>query len=418
MNNSPEQIRMRGFAKRQPVDRAIAWIDSQTRAIQAETIRIDVATGRVLSEPIISPMNVPAFDRSAMDGYALIAQETIGASESVPISFRLTGRSFPGSDPTSTVSPGTCVQIMTGAPIPDGADAVIPVEYTAIDAETVHVQQAIAQFKHLSKTGEDIRKEQEVFRAGHILRAQDLAMLAALGIPEISVIQQPRVRIILSGNELVKPGEPRGQHQIFEANSYLLKSLIPRDGGVIESVQFVNDERTAIKNALEKPGADLILISGGTSVGQEDFVPAVVNELGELAIHGIAMRPSSPSGMGKIGDSFVFLLPGNPVSCLCGYDFFAGRALRILAGYPGGWPHRQIQGRLEKKISSAVGRTDYCRVSVCQDETGAEPAGVIPLAISGASILSTTVQADGFVIIPENLEGYPAGENVTVNLYE
>lgn len=417
-NQSPDQIRMRGFAKRHPVVQAIEWIDAQSQTMPTEFVPIKNASGRVLSQPICSPMDVPAFDRSAMDGYALIAEKTIGATEAVPIPFQMTGQSFPGNDPTSCVTAQTCVKIMTGAPIPQGADAVVPVEFTEAEAETIHVQQAMPRLKHVSKIGEDVRKDQKIFSEKQALRAQDLAMLAALGIPEVNVIQQPKVRIILSGNELVTPGKPRSKYQIFEANSYLLNSLVPRDGGVIESIQFVKDEPAEIRKALQEPGADVILVSGGTSVGQEDFVPEVVNDLGELAIHGIAMRPASPTGMGKIGNSLVFLLPGNPVSCLCGYDFFAGRAIRTLAGYSPDWPHRRIQGRLEQKISSAVGRTDYCRVSISPSKTEDSPANIIPLAISGASILSTTVLADGFVIIPENLEGYPIGHELAAYMYE
>ena len=158
-------------------------------------------------------------------------------------------------------------------------------------------------------------------------------------------------------------------------------------------------------------GADVVLVSGGSSVGAEDHAPGLLAEAGELAVHGIAMRPSSPAGFGRIGATFVFLLPGNPVSCLCAYDFFAGRALRRLGGRPAGWPHRMRTARLKRKIASAVGRVDYCRVRLAGDEAE-------PLALSGASILSSTTQADGFVIVPAASEGCAAGTAVTVYLYE
>ena len=180
---------------------------------------------------------------------------------------------------------------------------------------------------------------------------------------------------------------------------------------MVESVRRVDDDRTAIAAVLAEPGADVILVSGGSSVGSEDYAPALVRELGELPIHGLAMRPSSPAGMGRVGDALVFLLPGNPVSCLCAYDFFAGRAIRQLAGRAGTWPYAVQRAPLRQKIVSVVGRTDYCRVERGGDE-------FIPIAISGASILSSTTRADGFVIVPAASEGFAAGTSVNGFLYD
>jgi molybdopterin molybdotransferase len=209
----------------------------------------------------------------------------------------------------------------------------------------------------------------------------------------------------------VEPGEPKGIHQIYDANSSMLRAVVARDGGVIESRRKLVDDPAAIRAALGAPGADVILVSGGSSVGSEDHAPRLVAELGELAIHGVAMRPSSPAGLGRIGDALVFLLPGNPVPCLCAYDFFAGRAIRLLGGRPPAWPHRTMQGVLTRKIASVVGRVDYCRVRC----TGQD---VEPLALAGASILSSTTRADGFVIVPADSEGHGPGTPVSVYLYE
>jgi molybdopterin molybdotransferase len=173
----------------------------------------------------------------------------------------------------------------------------------------------------------------------------------------------------------------------------------------------VADRPQEIRDAMLAPGADVVLVSGGSSVGAEDHAPRLLAEAGELAVHGVAMRPSSPAGFGRIGAVFVFLLPGNPVSCLCAYDFFAGRALRRLGGRAADWPHRTCTAALKRKIASAVGRVDYCRVRLDGDEAE-------PIALSGASILSSTTQADGFVIVPSASEGFAAGTAVTVYLYE
>jgi len=208
----------------------------------------------------------------------------------------------------------------------------------------------------------------------------------------------------------VKAGEERGPFQIFEANSHIISGLISRDGGLIEAHIHCQDRRDIIRDAIAAPGADVILLSGGSSVGSEDHAPLIVAELGDLPIHGVAMRPSSPAGMGRIGSRLVFLLPGNPVSCLCAYDFFAGRAIRLLGGLSAEWPYRAARGVLTTKIVSQIGRVDYCRVRLSDGK-------VEPLALSGASILSSTTRASGFVILPSRSEGYPAGTPVDVFLY-
>ncbi|MBC8117486.1 MAG: molybdopterin molybdenumtransferase MoeA, partial [Candidatus Saccharimonas sp.] len=186
--------------------------------------------------------------------------------------------------------------------------------------------------------------------------------------------------------------------------------LVARDGGEPILSAIIPDDPEAIRSALLEP-ADVVLVSGGSSVGQEDFVPKLLAEHGELAVHGIAMRPSSPTGMGRLGGRLVFLLPGNPVSCLCAYDFFAGRAIRALGGRSRDWPYLRVRVRLTRKLVSTVGRVDYARVIVRGDEAE-------PLAVSGASILSSTTRADGFVIVPADSEGSPPGSEIDVFLYQ
>jgi molybdopterin molybdotransferase len=217
------------------------------------------------------------------------------------------------------------------------------------------------------------------------------------------------VRILITGNELLPAGSrPTGDH-ITDANGPMLAALVSRDSGLAVNPGIVADDPDAILAAMQAD-ADVVLVSGGSSVGQEDHAPGVLAQHGELAIHGVAIRPSSPTGMGKMGNRLVFLLPGNPVSCLCAYDFFAGRAIRRMAGLPEDWPYAQIRLRLRRKLASTVGRVDYARVRVVDHEAE-------PIAISGASILSSTTRADGFVIVPEDSEGYAAGAEVLVWLY-
>jgi len=401
---------MRGFRSRKPVDEVLAWIDAEVSSLGAEAVALSSAHGRVLAAPVVSQMNVPAFDRSAMDGFALRADETVGAGDYNPLPFSVIGVSMPGDPFIGEVGKGQAVRIMTGAPIPAGAVAVVPAEFATEKDGSVEITEAVPTLKHIGRTGEDVQTGETLLEARHRLRPQDCGLLASIGLAEISVVRSPRVRIIVTGNELAEPGTERGPFQIYEANSHIVSGLIPRDGGVIESRVRCEDDRESIREALTAPGADVILISGGSSVGSEDHAPGLVAELGELPIHGVAMRPSSPAGIGRIGEPLVFLLPGNPVSCLCAYDFFAGRAIRTLAGLPAEWPYRKVAGELVSKVVSQVGRVDYCRVRMTGDK-------IEPLALSGASILSSTTRANAFVIVPPQSEGYAAGTRVEAFQY-
>ena len=404
-------VRMHGFSQRAEVGSVLAWIDEHATRLDATKVALDDAAGRVLAAPVVATVDVPEFDRAAMDGYAVRSAETSGAGDYNPLAFGIVGQAFPGRPFEGVVGEGCAVRIMTGAPLPAGADAVVPAEYAQEKDGRVELTQAAGSGKHVGRRGEDIRTGTTVLDSGRRLRAQDVGLLASLGIAEVAVVVRPRVRILVTGNEIVNAGEAKGVHQIYDANSPMLASLVARDGGIVERKLRLADDADAIRAALTAPGADVVLVSGGSSVGREDHAPRLLAEAGELAIHGVAMRPSSPAGVGRIGDVPVFLLPGNPVSCLCAYDFFAGRAIRLRGGRPPDWPHRTREGVVGRKIASAVGRVDYCRVRWADD-------GIEPLALAGASILSSTTRADGFVIVPAESEGHAPGTTVTVYLYE
>ncbi|MEO8537608.1 MAG: gephyrin-like molybdotransferase Glp [Betaproteobacteria bacterium] len=407
----PTDVRMRGFAARADVDAVLAWIDAHAPLLPSEQAALDDASGRVLAEAVIAPVDVPAFDRAAMDGYALRGHETTGASDYNPLEFDVDGQALAGRPFDGVVGPGRAIRVMTGAAVPSGADAVVPAEYARAEGTRVAINAAFPPGRHIGYRGEDVREGATVLAAGRALRAQDLGLIASLGIARVDVVRAPRVRLVVTGTEVVAPGGPKAPYQIYDANSSMLRALVARDGGVVESQHRLGDAPASIREALVAAGADVILVSGGSSVGSEDHAPRLVGEVGELAIHGVAMRPSSPAGVGRIGECLVFLLPGNPVSCLCAYDFFAGRAIRLRGGRPAAWPHRQEAGVLIRKIASSAGRVDYCRVRITDD-------GVEPLALAGASILSSTTRADGFVIVAADSEGFGAGSAVTVYRYE
>ena len=407
---SARDVRMRGFQSRTPVEDVLTWIDEHSAPLTTERVPLSNLHGRVLAADVTSPIDVPAFDRSAMDGFALRSEETVGAGDYNPLSFAVVGAALPGQAFDGSLQAGQAVRIMTGAPIPDGADAVVPAEYATERDDCVEITSAVPALKHIGRTGEDVRSGTTVLSSGHRLRPQDVGLLASIGLPEAEVVRQPRVRLIVTGNELAEPGESKQPFQIYEANSHIVTGLVARDGGANFERVRCQDERDEIAAAITAPGADVVLISGGSSVGSEDHAPSIVRELGELPIHGVAMRPSSPAGVGRVGEATVFLLPGNPVSCLCAYDFFAGRAIRRLGGLPGEWPYQKTRGTLASKIVSQIGRVDYCRVRVAD--------GVIELlALSGASILSSTTRATGFVVVPASSEGCAAGTEIDAWLY-
>ena len=406
-----DDVRMRGFKKRSTVEAALSWLDQQSTALPNQVIPLAQAAGRVLAADVVSKFNIPGFSRSMMDGYALIASDTQGATSYNQLPLNVIGKSMPGKDAGVKVTSGTAVRIMTGAPLPEGADAVLPAEKVEVDDSMIMIVDNVAQGRNIGCVGEDIVEGRTILQKGRRLRPQDVGLLASIGADTVTVVKQPRIRIIATGNELLPVGEtPRG-HQILNSNGPMLEALVARDGGIVLSSRIVADDPEQIRQAINAE-CDILILSGGTSVGEEDLVPLLLAESGELSIHGVAMRPSRSAGMGKIAARMVFLIPGNPVACLCAYDFFAGRYLRKLAGGGHDWPYVSVFRKLKNKLVSMIGRTDYARVRLSGD------AHVETLAVSGASMLSSTTQSDGFVIVPADSEGYAVETEVEVFLYD
>ena len=426
-------VRMRGFAKRHTVAQALQWLDAQLehvdlahgRPLDAETVPLGVAVGRVLAASVASDVDVPGFDRATMDGFAVAAVSTEGAGQYNRVQLTVIGDSMPGRPFESTVRPGEAVRVMTGAPLPAGADAVLPAEFVdrsgpaeagleeaGNPAEAGRYIQALAEVspgKNVGRRGEDVTRGSTILDRGRMLRPQDVGLLSSIGLGEVAVVRRPRVRLAITGNELLPAGtRPAGVH-IADANGPMLAALVERDGGVVDFPGLVRDDRQSILDALHAD-TDLVIVSGGSSVGVADLAPTRVAAHGELAVHGVAMRPSSPTGLGRLGHRLIFLLPGNPVSSLCAYDFFAGRAIRALGGRDRAWPYRSVRARLARKISSPVGRLDYARVKLVDGR-------VEPLAVAGASVLSSTTRADGFVVVGDDSEGFAEGADVDVWLY-
>jgi len=402
---------MRGFAARVDVEVVDAFLAEHASALEGESVPLLECVGRVLAEAVASDVDVPGFARSAMDGYALRGEESFGASAYDAIRLKVVGVSLPGAPYGAELRHGEAVRIMTGAPIPEAADAVVKAEVCEEADGIVSMTEAVAPRKNVGAIGEDIKKGESILAAGRRLRPQDVGLLSSIGRASVSCVRKPRARLVVTGDELLPAGSLPSGSQIVDSNSVVLRGLIARDGGCTLPFEIIPDQPAKIREAMATDQADVVLVSGGTSVGQEDHAPRLLSTLGELDFHGISMRPSSPTGIGRIGSRLVFLLPGNPVSCLAAYEFFAGPTIRALGGRARSWPHRRVLVPLARKIASEVGRTDYVRVAI-------ENGLAIPLATSGASILSSTVRAAGAVIVARELEGMPEGQAVQVLLYD
>ncbi|MFP6654222.1 MAG: gephyrin-like molybdotransferase Glp, partial [Myxococcota bacterium] len=404
-------VRMRGFAERVDVEIVDAFLSDHVGVLAGESVPLLESGARVLAEAVISEVNVPEFARSAMDGYAIRGEETFGASAYDAIQLSVVGLSLPGAPYKGVIGKGQAIRIMTGAPVPEGADAVVKAEVCEELDGMVSISAATPPKKNVGAIGEDIKRGESILSPGRRLRPQDIGLLASIGRASLRCIRRPRVRLVITGNELLPAGSLPTGTQIVDSNSVVLRQLVARDGGLSLPFEIIPDEPERIREAMADEEADVILVSGGTSVGQEDHAPRLLSELGRLEFHGISMRPSSPTGIGRIGSRMVFLLPGNPVSCLAAYEFFAGPTIRALGGRNRNWPHRRVRVPLARKIVSEIGRTDYVRVAI-------EKGTATPIATSGASILSSTVRAAGAVIVPRALEGMNEGEFVEVLLYD
>jgi len=391
---------MTGFSARTPVADVLALLDARVHPLPSETV--PAAAGRVLAAAVASAVNVPAFPRCMMDGYA------VRAADAGPR--RLVGTAYPGRPFAGVLGVGECVRVTTGAPLPTGADAVLMAELADAVGEVVTAREAVPVGKHVGRVGEDVTAGGEVLRAGRVLRPQDVGLLAAVGVGAVAVVRRPRVAVLATGDELLPPGSMPAGSRVVDSNSPMLAALVARDGGVCDPTHYLPDHFETIRDAIRDAAADVVLVSGGTSVGTEDHAPRALAEVGELAVHGISVKPAGPTGVGFVGGRVVFLLPGNPVSCLCAYDLFAGRAVRQLGGLPTALPYWSAVLPLAAAVSSAVGRVDYLRVRV---ENGA----ALPLA-GGASNLSGAVVADGFALVPAERSELAAGEAVEVWFYD
>jgi len=367
-----------------------------------ENVSIRNVIGRVLAHQITSDKDVPNYRRAAMDGYAVRAENTIGASARSPVILNIVGED---------VEPGSAKRVHTGSRMPNGADAVVMVEDTELLGEVIEVRTQVHPFKNVGAKGEDVQIGEVVLNEGHRLRPADIGLLASLEVDAVEVYRKPEVAVIPTGEELVTSRPTEGE--IVETNGLMNSLLVAQWGAHFRYRSIVTDTSELIEEAILRDiDADLIITTGGTSVGIRDLVPTVVKRIGTVLIHGIAISPGMPTALGVIdkGKTPIACLPGFPVACLVASTAFVKPAVYRL-GHISKSLERTVRAKLERKIVGKMGSRTYARVAL-NDDTA------VPIMISGSGILSSIAKADGFVIIPENVEGYNKGEWVEVVLFD
>jgi len=388
---------------RQIIERAIAPIT------RVERVPLDRASGRVLAEPITSSADVPPFARAAMDGYAVRALDTAGAGRATPRTLRRIEKVFTGQMPVQTVGASECIEIATGAPMPAGADAVVIVEETDSDGDTIRVFASVNPAQNVGRQGSDIQKGQTVLQPGTLLNASRVGSVAALGLTDVAVFDKPRVAILSTGNEIVEPGQPLAPGQIYDINRFTLAAVVEENGGVAVPYRIatdtIEDLSRSVDACLEQ---DVLVFSGGSSVGERDLILDVITAKGEMLFHGIAVKPGKPTAFGRINGKLVFGMPGYPSSCLSNAHILLAPALRRIARLPEQIV-RSLTLPLASRVASVPGRHQFYTVRI--------ENGVAVPAFKASGDITSMSKADGYIEIPAAVEVVDANELVEVKLF-
>jgi len=400
-----------------PFTQTIAFADALQRVLEAavpldrtEIVGIAEADGRVVAADVISRIDVPPFDRAAMDGYAVRAADTDRAAPDAPRELTCVDRVLAGQVSAARVEPGTCLEIATGAPLPAGADAVVMVEHTSRSASAVRVTVAAAPGQHVGRRGSDLAAGQRAAGAGNVISPARLGALAAVGETRVSVFARPSVAILSTGDEIAAPGAPLRPGQIYDVNRVTLEAVIARHGGTSTRLPLAADDVGVLTDALRAAAGshDVLLASGGSSVGVRDLLRDAVAACGTVMFHGIAVKPGKPTLLGRIGRAVVFGMPGNPTSCLSNAYMLLVPFLRKVARLPVWAPHR-VRLPLARRIVSVAGRHQFYTVRV-------EDGRVVP-AFKGSGDITSLAEADGYIEIPSDRDGVEEGMEVEVILF-
>ena len=385
------------------IDRAIVPI------ARVERIPLEQASGRVLAETVTSSADVPPAARAAMDGYAVRAADTTGASRATPRTLRCIEKVFTGQLAVQALGRGQCIEIATGAPMPAGADAVVMVEETDSDDATVRVFAAVTAAQNIGRQGSDIHKGQTVLQPATMLNASRVGALAALGLTGVSVFAKPRVAILSTGNEIVEPGQPLAPGQIYDINRFTLAAVVDEHGAVPVPYRIaadtIEDLSRSVDECLEQ---DILVFSGGSSVGERDLILDVVTAKGEMLFHGIAVKPGKPTAFGRINGKLVFGMPGYPSSCLSNAHILLAPALRRMARLPDQIV-RTMSLPLATRVVSAPGRHQFFTVRI--------ENGVAAPAFKASGDITSMSRADGYIEIPADIDVVEAATVVEVKLF-
>lgn len=376
------------------------------------------AYNRVLAEDVVSTLDIPPFSRSTVDGYAVRAEDTAGADENQPATLKVTGYVDIGEQPKVAVGKGEAVEIVTGAPIPLGADAAVMVEDTGREDSELHIYSPASANLNVMKAGSDIKKGEVALKKGKVLGSSEIGVLAALGLTTVTVRKYPMIAVLSTGGEVTALGKPLSAGKIYDINSYSLCTAVTESGGKPVFFGAVPEDKAALSKTLHTAlaSADMVITSGGVSVGPKDYTPQIVDALGKpgLVVYGIAVKPGKPTAVGFVGEKPVFSLPGHPTSALLIYYLLARPLVQQLAGRPV-TAMKTVKAVAGARMFSAKGRRTFVMVRLLFDESCRLIAEPVESGLSGA--ITTLAKADGFVEIPENEQFVDADQEVAVVLF-
>jgi len=398
-----------------PVEEARERVLAKVQPLQPLELPLTEAYGCVLAREVVAEVDIPAFASSAMDGFAVRSSEVAGATPDGPVELRITGRALIGRRPEGTVGGGEAIRIATGAPIPAGADTIVPIESCELVGETVRVLAGSSEGRHIRPAGEDVRAGDSLIPAGRRLQAPELGLLATAGLSHPLVRPRARVVVISTGDELISPTQTPDFGQIRDSNAYTLFGALREAGAVPMLAGIVRDDVEALKDAVlsHLVQADAFVSSGGVSVGERDVVKAAFFRRGELDFYKVAMQPGMPQGFGHIEGKPYFGLPGNPVSVFVSFEVFIRPALMKMMGRRSLY-RPEVTARLEDAVSGPRGKTQFARVRVRRTDEGwvASPTGG-----RGSNLIATVARANGLAVIPPGVETAEAGSEVRVMLF-
>ncbi len=408
------------FRKLKTFDEAQREIQEQFKPVflgEEEAVLLE-AYNRVLNEDIVSTLDIPPFNRSTVDGYAVRAEDTSLADENQPAKLQVCGVVNIGEQSNMILARGEAVEIVTGAPIPEGADAVVMIEDTEREGDELHIFSSVTTFENVMKKGSDIKKDTPVLKKGQVLGSSEIGVLAALGFTKVKVLKIPIVAVLSTGGEVIEPGKFLPEGKIYDINAYSLSVAVIESGAKPVYFGVVPDDKAALSKAMQTAlaSADMLITSGGVSVGPRDFTPQVIDSLGKpgIVVCGIAVKPGKPTTVGFVGDKPIFSLPGHPTSALLIFYLLARPLIQRLGGRPVAGM-KMIRAFAGSRMFSAKGRRTFVMVKLEFDKECRLIAEPVESGVSGA--ITTLAKADGFVEIPENEQFVDVNQEVAVLLF-